>query len=65
MVKEMNAMCNIDEQRKQAVKEFAEKFKEKSRKGAFNDPVTYKYIERDYTITESKLKELLEVYEND
>lgn len=24
-VKEMNAMCNIDEQRKQAVKEFAEK----------------------------------------
>lgn len=27
-VKEMNAMCNIDEQRKQAVKEFAEKLKE-------------------------------------
>jgi hypothetical protein len=26
-VKEMNAMCNIDEQRKQAVKEFAEKLK--------------------------------------
>ncbi len=26
-VKEMNAMCNIDEQRKQAVKEFAEKIK--------------------------------------
>ena len=26
--KEMNAMCNIDEQRKQAVKEFAEKLKE-------------------------------------
>lgn len=26
-VKEMNAMCNIDEQRKQAVKEFAEKVK--------------------------------------
>lgn len=24
-VKEMNAMCNIDEQRKQAVKEFADK----------------------------------------
>lgn len=28
-VKEMNAMCNIDEQRKQAVKEFAEKLKER------------------------------------
>ena len=28
-VKEMNAMCNIDEQRKQAVKEFAEKLKNK------------------------------------
>lgn len=26
-VKEMNAMCNIDAQRKQAVKEFAEKLK--------------------------------------
>lgn len=26
-VKEMNAMCNIDEQRKQAVKEFAERIK--------------------------------------
>lgn len=52
------------EQVKQAVKEFAEKFKEKSHKGAFNDPVTYKFIERDYTITESELKELLEEYEN-
>ena len=29
-VKEMNAMCDIDDQRKQAVKEFAEKIKEKS-----------------------------------
>ena len=28
-VKEMNAMCNIDEQRKRVVKEFAEKVKEK------------------------------------
>ena len=28
-VKEMNAMCNIDEQRKQAVKEFADKLKAK------------------------------------
>lgn len=48
----------------QAVKEFAEKFKEKSHKGAFRDLVTYKFIEHDYTITESKLKELLEEYEN-
>lgn len=23
--------------------------------GAFRDPVTYKFIERDYTVTESKL----------
>lgn len=53
------------EQVKQAVKEFAEKFKEKSHKGAFRDLVTYKFIEHDYTITESKLKELLEEYEND
>lgn len=30
-VKEMNAMCNIDEQRKQAVKEFAEYLKEYAR----------------------------------
>lgn len=29
MVKEMNAMCDIDDHRKQAVKEFAEKLKEK------------------------------------
>lgn len=29
-VKEMNAMCDIDDQRKQAVKEFAEKVKAKS-----------------------------------
>ena len=55
----------LEECKKSTVKEFVEKFKEKSHKGAFNDPVTYKYIERDYTITESKLKELLEVYEND
>lgn len=58
-------MKNVLEiEKKQAVKEFVEKFKEKSRKGAFCDPVTYKFIERDYTITESELKELLEEYEN-
>lgn len=28
-VKEMNAMCSIDEQRKHAVKDFAERLKEK------------------------------------
>lgn len=53
----------LGECKKLAVKEFVEKFKEKSRKGAFRDPVTYKFIERDYTITESELKELLEMYE--
>lgn len=61
---ERNMKNVLEIEKKQAVKEFAEKFKEKSRKGAFNDPVTYKFIERDYTITESELKELLEVYEN-
>lgn len=55
----------LEECKKSTVKEFAEKFKEKSHKGAFRDPVTYKFIERDYTITESELKELLEEYEND
>lgn len=54
----------LEECKKSTVKEFAEKFKEKSHKGAFRDLVTYKFIEHDYTITESKLKELLEEYEN-
>ena len=51
------------EQVKQAVKEFAERLKEKAHKGAFRDPITYKFIERDYTITESELNELLKGYE--
>lgn len=55
----------LEECKKSTVKEFAEKFKEKSHKGAFNDPVTYKFIERDYTITESELNELLKEYENE
>lgn len=55
----------LEECKKSTVKEFVGKFKEKSHKGAFNDPVTYKFIENDYTITESKLKELLEEYGND
>ena len=46
-------------------KEFAEKLKIKADKGAAYDIVTYKYIERDYTITESKLAELLKEYENE
>ena len=40
-------------------KQFAEKLKKKAWKGAHNDIVTYKFIERDYTITESQLNELL------
>lgn len=40
-------------------KQFAEKLKKKALKGAHRDPVTYKFIERDYTITESQLNELL------
>lgn len=46
-------------------KEFVEKFKEKARQGTFCDPVTYKFIERKYTVTESELNELLKEYEND
>lgn len=50
---------------RRAVEEFVGKFKEKAQKGAYNDPITYKFIERDYTITESELNELLKEYEND
>lgn len=39
--------------------------KEKAHKGASNDAITYKFIERDYTITESELNELLTEYENE
>ena len=55
-VKEMNAMCDIDEQRKQAVKEFSEKLKDKlhdfgdgGEKGAY---ITEKDI--DELITEAE-----------
>ena len=44
------------------LKQFAERLKEKAHKGASRDPITYKFIERDYTITESELKELLKEY---
>lgn len=44
-VKEMNAMCNIDEQRKQAVKEFAEKLQKElpCRDYTFNG-ITYSMV---------------------
>lgn len=42
-----------------SLKQFAEKLKEKAHKGASCDSITYKFIERDYTITESELNELL------
>lgn len=44
------------------LKQFAERLKEKAHKGASCDSITYKFIERDYTITESELKELLKEY---
>ena len=44
-VKEMNAMCNIDEQRKQAVKEFAEKVKKCSYcDNVFMDGTWHRYV---------------------
>ena len=42
-----------------SLKQFAEKLKEKAHKGASCDSITYKFIERDYTITERELNELL------
>lgn len=56
-VKEMNAMCNIDEQRKQAVKEFAEKLKEKA--------LSHCKIINCYELTfiEETINELLKDYE--
>lgn len=53
-VKEMNAMCNIDAQRKQAVKEFAEKLK--------NNCVYSVILELKYT-TEKRIDKLLKEYE--
>lgn len=55
--------AELKEYKRQAVKEFAERLKEKAHKGAFRDLITYKFIEHDYTITESKLNELLKEYE--
>lgn len=56
-VKEMNAMCNIDEQRKQAVKEFAERIKEK----ALSHCKTINCYE--LTFIEETIDELLKEYE--
>lgn len=53
-VKEMNAMCNIDDHRKQAVKEFAEKIKAKS----YVNNYCREVVEID------KIDELLKEYEN-
>ena len=51
--------------RETELKQFAERLKEKAHKGASRNPITYKFIERDYTITESELNELLKEYENE
>lgn len=57
-VKEMNAMCNIDEQRKQAVKEFAEKVKKCSYcDNVFMDGKWHRYVFVD------DINELLKAYE--
>ena len=58
-----NWIEELKEYKRQAVKEFVERLKEKAHKGAFRDPITYKFIERDYTITEIELNELLKEYE--
>lgn len=53
----------LDRAKIEGAKEFTEMLKEKAHKGASRDPITYKFIEHDYTITESKLNELLKEYE--
>ncbi len=56
-VKEMNAMCNIDEHRKQAVKEFAEKLKVKYGKSCSE------YYPILIEVTSDDIDELLKEYE--
>lgn len=59
-VKEMNAMCDIDEQRKKAVKEFAERLKMKAfDKDMFND-----WAGATYVVLVREIDELLKEYEN-
>ena len=56
-VKEMKAMCNIDDQRKQAIKEFAEKLKKRSYcDNVFIDGKWHRYVFVD------EIDELLEEY---
>ena len=59
-VKEMNAMCDIDEQRKRAVQDFAEKLKKYSCcDNDFMDGKWHRYV------LVSDIDELLKEYEND
>ena len=61
-VKEMNTVCNIDEQRKQAVKEFADKVKEYINNKViedFDDSDSVKYYTIDLDEFESEIDELL------
>ena len=58
-VKEMNAMCNIDEQRKQAVKEFAEKLKRK----AFNKDMFNDWAGATYVVLVREIDKLLKEYD--
>ena len=60
-VKEMNAMCNIDDQRKQAVKEFAGKIKAKLN-AIFGKTICSDLDTEDIT---DIIDELLKEYEND
>ena len=59
-VKEMNAMCNIDEQRKQAVKDFAEKLKTKTQNFKFGATKEYQV---NGVIFSSDIDKLLKEYE--
>lgn len=59
-VKEMNAMCNIAEQRKQAVKEFAEKLKKKVHNYY---PSIDSYCTSKHVILVKDIDELLKEYE--
>lgn len=65
-VKEINAMCNIDEQRKQAVKEFADKVKEYINNKViedFDDSDSVQYYTIDLDEFEIEIDELLKEYE--
>lgn len=56
-VKEMNAMCDFDEQRKEAVKEFAKKLKEKT-------GTSFDYYKRfQKVVLAEQIDELLKEYE--